>query len=215
MSHLQRDKTLNIIKYNKKLHEKLNININDYKDYSEIEIEIEPTEDKYGKFINIPHKKDKGHFHIFFNDNYNEEINRIYLVINEKINKIIIIIKSFNNLFKDCNCIESVYFKKCNRKNIKDIHHMFSGCKTLKKINFNNFNAENIINMSSLFFYCESLKEIDFPKFRTKKIKIMFFMFCGCSSLKEINLSNFNYENIEFIQSLFSDCFSLKKSKSG
>ena len=33
MSHLQRDKTLNIIKYNKKLQEKLNININDYKDY--------------------------------------------------------------------------------------------------------------------------------------------------------------------------------------
>ena len=55
--NLEKKKTLNIVKYNKNIKERINININDYKEYSEkyssIEIEIKPFNDKYGKFINI------------------------------------------------------------------------------------------------------------------------------------------------------------------
>ena len=60
-------KSLEIIKYNKNLQNKMHININHYKNYSEkyssIEIEIKPMKNKYGKFINIK-KKDEEYYHI-------------------------------------------------------------------------------------------------------------------------------------------------------
>ena len=46
-------KKLEIVKYNKKIQNRLNLDVKDYKEYSEIEIDIIPTKDKYGKFINI------------------------------------------------------------------------------------------------------------------------------------------------------------------
>ena len=60
-NHLTKKKTLEIIKYNKNIKNRININIKDYKEYlelySSIEIEIKPVKDKYGKFINIDKKK--------------------------------------------------------------------------------------------------------------------------------------------------------------
>ena len=157
MSNLQRNNLLNIVKYNKIFQQKLNININDYKDFCEIEIEIIPAADKYGKFINISNKEDRKYFHIYFNDN-EEEIKKIYLVKNEKIKKIKLIIDykvtSFYRLFEDCKCIESVYFKKCNRENIKDLRFMFDNCDSLKKVNFNKFKAENVTDISYFKWQC-------------------------------------------------------------
>ena len=55
--NLEKKKTLNMVKYNKEIKKRINININDYKEYSEIyssiEIEIKPVSNKYGRFINI------------------------------------------------------------------------------------------------------------------------------------------------------------------
>ena len=111
---MKRKKSLNIMKYNKKLQTRLNISINDYKEYSEIEIELKLADSKYGKFINIP-DEEKKYYHIYF-DNANKEIKRNYLEENEKVKMIKIIIdyqvKSFKELFYKCNCIESIFFKK-------------------------------------------------------------------------------------------------------
>ena len=41
-----------IVKYNKKLQNRLNLSIEDYKEYSSIEIELKLVNNKYGKFIN-------------------------------------------------------------------------------------------------------------------------------------------------------------------
>ena len=50
-------KKLEIVKYNKKIQNRINLCVKNYKEYSEtftpIEIEIIPTKDKYGKFINL------------------------------------------------------------------------------------------------------------------------------------------------------------------
>ena len=50
-------KILYIVKYNKRIKKIINININDYKEYSEaftpIEIKIKLVSKKYGQFINI------------------------------------------------------------------------------------------------------------------------------------------------------------------
>ena len=101
---LMKKKSLNIIKYNKIIRNKMNISIQDYKEYSEIyssiEIEIKPAKNKYGKFINM--NENKIYYHIYFNDN-KEEIKRNYLKENENVSKIKIIIdyqvKSFKKLF--------------------------------------------------------------------------------------------------------------------
>ena len=71
-NNLEMKKTLNIVKYNKNIKERINININDYKEYSEkyssIEIEIRPFNDEYGKFINFSLENEK-YYHIYFNNN--------------------------------------------------------------------------------------------------------------------------------------------------
>ena len=102
LEYMKKNKSLEIIKYNKKLQKRLNLSINDYKEYYlSIEIELKIVDDKYGKFINIP-DKDKEYYHIYFN-NSNEEIKRNYLFNNEKVKIIKIIIdyqvNSFQNLF--------------------------------------------------------------------------------------------------------------------
>ena len=52
--NLLKKKSLDIIKYNNNIKERINISIKDYKEYSElIEIEIKPVNNKYGKFINM------------------------------------------------------------------------------------------------------------------------------------------------------------------
>ena len=111
-------KYLEIIRYNKSIQKRINININHYKAYSEeyssIELDIIPMKGEYGKFISI-NEEDKKYLHIYFNDNTKKEIERTYLDEDENVSKISIIIdyqiKSFSKLFYYCECIESIKFK--------------------------------------------------------------------------------------------------------
>ena len=114
---IKKNKSLAILKCNKTLQRRLNININDYKEYcqlySSIEVELKLDENKDNKnhrFINIPDKS-KEYYHIYF-DNSNEGIKRNYLKGKEKVNIIRIIInhqvKSFKKLFCDCECIRAI-----------------------------------------------------------------------------------------------------------
>ena len=157
--NIKRNKSLTIIKYNKKMQNRLNINIKDYKEYSEIytsiEIEIIPIKNKYGEFINI--EGDKSYYHIYFNDD-KKEIKKYSIDEDDKISKIKIIIdyqiKSFEKLFFYCDCIESINFKKFHRNNITNMSYMFYGCSSLKELNLNNFNTNNVTDMSYMFYGC-------------------------------------------------------------
>ena len=124
-------KKLKIVKYNKKIQNRINLDVKDYKEYCEIEIEIIPIKDKYGKFINI-NENDKLFYHIYFNDAKEEIKNKYKIDKKDKVTKIKIIIdyqvKSFNHLFSECRCIESINFKKFYRDNINDMSWMFRGC---------------------------------------------------------------------------------------
>ena len=135
---MPKKKKLEIVRYNKKIQNRLNLSIKDYKEYSEtyssIEIEIITIKGGYGKFINI-NEKDKLYYHIYFNDNKEEIKNKYrikeedgvtkheyYIEEKDKVTKIKIIIdyqvKSFKKLFKECHCIESINFKKFYRNNV-------------------------------------------------------------------------------------------------
>ena len=137
---------LKIVKYNKDAQKKLSYDVEDYKKYSKIEIEIKPFNNKFSKFINIKKEEEK-YYHIYFNNN-KEEIKRNYIFPNEQIKLIKIIIdyqvKSFENLFYNCASIESIYFKKFYRNNINNMSHMFYECSSLKELNLYNFNKNEI-----------------------------------------------------------------------
>ena len=153
---LKKDKSLSIIKYNKTLQKKLNVNIKDYREYCTIEIELKFADNNFGKFINIPDKEIE-YYHIYF-DNSNKEIKRNYLKDKEKVKMIKIIIdcqvKSFKELFHYCDTIDSIFFKKFYRNNITDMSYMFYRCSSLKEVNLSNFNTKNVTNMSYMFFGC-------------------------------------------------------------
>ena len=217
--HIPKKISLGIINYNKTLQQRLNTNINDYKDYSEkyssIEIEVLPIKNKYGNFIDIDYRFQK-YFHIYFNNNKNEEIKKkTFLGRDHKITKINIIIDyqvdSFTRLFKDCFNIESIYFKRFNRNNITDMSFMFFGCSSLKELNLSNFNTINVKNMSYMFLGCSALEKLNVSNFNTNKVTLMDYMFYECSSLKELNLSNFNTNNVIDMHGMFCWCTSLEK----
>ena len=215
-------KSLELVKYNKYMQKRININITVYKDYSEIyspiEIEIITKIKKYenDKFINIE-EKDKNYYHIYFNDNKEKEIKRTYLNVDDKVSKINIIIdyqvKSFYRLFSFCYIIEFINFKKFYRNNITNMSWMFNRCFSLKEINFTNFNTNNVTTMSGMFYICNSLKELDLSNFNTNNVTDMSAMFFGCTKLKELIVTNFNTNNVTDMHSMFLGCSSLNLSK--
>ena len=77
-------KKLEIVKYNKRIQNQLNLDVKDYKEYLEtftsIEIEIIPMKDIYGKFIYINENNKLLFYHIYFNDNKEEIKNKYKLM---------------------------------------------------------------------------------------------------------------------------------------
>ena len=201
-NHLQKRKTLEIVKYNKKAQKRINIDIGDYKDYcaayTTIEIDIITANNKFGKIININNKEDEKYFHINYNNE--EEVKRNIEGLNCNTSKISIVIDyqidSFYRLFENCECIESINFKKFFRNNIKNMGNMFSGCLSLKEVNLSNFNTNSVTDMSKMFFECSSLKELNLNKFCFNKVTNMEKMFYKCSSLKDVDLSIFNLSSL-------------------
>ncbi len=134
--YLNKKIALDIIKYNKKIKNRINININDYKEYSEkyssIEIEIIPEIGKYNKqydgkyyFINTEER----YCHIYFNNN-KKEMKRCYINEDENIKIIKVILRkpdsSLRNLFYRCKWNKSINFKKFGRNDITEMSDMFN-----------------------------------------------------------------------------------------
>ena len=218
-NHIQKKKTLEIAQYNKYILQKLNLNINDYKEYSEkyssIEIEIIPSPYIKGNFINIKNEKDNDYYHIYFNDNKKEEIKRTKLNEEDDISKITVVIDyqvdSFIGLFCDCKCISSIYFKKFYRNNINNMSGMFSNCSSLRNLNFSNFNTNNVTDMSRMFQDCWNLCELNVSNFNTHNVTNMEEIFSGCCRLEKLDLSNFNTEKVTNMCGMFFSCTSLKE----
>ena len=203
-----------IIKYNKSLQNRVNIGINDYKDYKKIIIEIYPKnlEDK-NKFINIP-KENKAHYHIYYNDEKKER-KKTYFKKDKNITKVKVIIdkenKSLSRLFYECKCIEKINFIRFNIKDIYDMSDMFYGCSSLIELNLNNFNTNNVIDMKGMFSGCSLLKKLNLSNFNTYNVTSMENMFSGCSSLKELNIKYFYTLSVVNMNGMFSNCSSLKQ----
>ncbi len=211
-NNLFKKKSLEIIKYNKNIKERINISIKDYKEYSEmyssIEIEIKPVNNKFGNFINM-NENDKKYYHIYFNDN-KEEIKRNYLKKNENVTKLKIIIdfqvKSFYELFDNCKCIEYIYFNKFYRNNINNMAYMFYGCSSLISLpDISKWNTKNVTDMGYMFYECSSLKSLpDISKWKTNNVVNISNMFRGCTSLLKMpDISKWDTSNVIDMSYLF------------
>ena len=232
--YLKRNKSLKIFKYSKKNQKRLNLNISSYKEYSEIfssiEIELKTIKNESNvlwkllsknenkepnaiKFINIK-EEEKKYFHIYLNENKEETIKNVFNE-GDKISRIKVIIdyqvESFENLFKDCECIEAIKFTKFYRNNITNMSGMFEMCSLLNELNLSKFNTENVEDMSALFYFCSSLKKLNLNNFKTNNVRNMDSMFLGCRSLKVLDFSNFSTKNVFNMSSMFNQCSSLKE----
>ena len=192
--YLQLNIRMKLVKYSKLFQSDLNLIKSDYKEYSQIIIELIPEiENDYlsekNIFINYLSENNKQDYHIFFNNNLQEEIFRNYYYKSEIITKIKIYIDN----------------------NITSLKNLFKGCIAIKEINFINFNRKNINNMSSMFLDCKNLKKINFNKFNAINVKEMNYMFYQCIKLEELNLSNFDTNNVINIQKMFFECRILGK----
>ena len=157
--NLKKNKALFIINHNKEIQKRLDINIEDFKNYSNIELEIIPFKNQHGKFIDL-NKEESSYYHIYFNDNKNEiKTTNLY---EDNISKIRVSVDyrtdSFYGLFYYCDIIESVNFKKFYRNNIKTMHSMFHRCRFVKEINLSNCITENVTDMGYMFHKCQSLE---------------------------------------------------------
>ena len=109
IDNLKEVRLLKLIKYNKKLQKKLNLNINNYMEFQKIKIELNTFNAGIKIFfIGMPIFK-HSFFHIYFDDDKNE-IKKNYFTTNENVTKITILIDrgidSLRKLFSDCKCIE-------------------------------------------------------------------------------------------------------------
>ena len=212
--HLEPNLSLNIIRYNKHLQDKLDKSINNYIKNSRIEIELIPLKNGCGKFMNYEKTFPESNYHIFFNDN-NVEVKRNNITYNDNVNKITIQIDydvySLCGLFKDCECIKKIKFKTFYKKGIVDMSEMFSGCLNLEEIDVSKMITANVTNMRSMFYSCQSLKEINISNFDTNKVLGMSYMFAECNSLKKIDSSYLNTSNVVDMHSMFYNCLSLKE----
>ena len=216
--HLNQKIYLKIIKYNKNIQNRIEIDHNDYKKYCQIEIEIIPIEDNHyrkNNFINFNNKNEESYYHTYFNDSRKEtkRKNRNYIYKNIKKIKVIIDykVKSFEKLFYDCDYIKSINFIKFNRNDINNMKDMFYRCSKLEELNLSNFNTKNVTNMSYMFYGCTSLKKLNLSNFNTVNVTKMYSMFSNCKSLKELDISNFNTNNVEDMSDMFSCCSSLEE----
>ena len=77
---------LKLIKYNKTIQNRLEVNIDNYKNTTQIRIDIIPAKNIFGDFINYLREEDSKYYHIYFNKSKIES-KRNYLNDGEKVKK--------------------------------------------------------------------------------------------------------------------------------
>ena len=218
-NNLEKERTYEIIRYNKNIRTKLNITLNDFKELSDkkvspIIIEIKPAQNKYGKVFN--NEGSRSYYHMYFDDEKKKKKGN-KLEKEDKVSKIKLVtdhqVESLNNLFEDCKCIESINFTQFIRININDMRGMFWQCSSLKEIELKNFVTNNVTNMSWMFYRCSELKKINISNFNLDNVTNMTGMFWGCSSLEDIILPEFKDDNDIKMRCMFSECSDDLKSK--
>ena len=213
--YLDERRYLQIISKNKKMQNKLDVSIVNYKNYKRIELEIElikVLKEEKNYFINL--NEDKSLYQIYFDDIENIS-RRNFVTRDETVKKIKVVlnleIKSFRGLFNECRCIKKIKFTKFSRNNIIDMSNMFYECRNLVDLDLSLVKSDNVTNMWYMFYGCKSLTSLDLSNFNTEKVTNMRGMFWGCYSLSYLDISSFNTDNVINMSGMFYGCASLNQ----
>ena len=217
---INKQRLLNIIKYNKKLQSLFNISINDYKTISQIIIELTfPKTRIYTSeelFINYEQRY-KQYFHVYFNDSEDEQDypkNINYDLIDSF--KHFIRSKITN---KEKELVKGYFLKKHKIKKIKividypvtSLKCLFKDCTGIRHINFIQFYRKNITDMSQMFYNCNNLEKLTMKNFVTINVTNMSDMFQVCRRIKTIDFSSFDTKNVTDMSFMFSECENLRQ----
>ena len=215
---LSRKNILDIVKYNKCIKKELNFDLNTYKFFNAIEIEITTVENSYEGIINYGElsSNDQGMIHFIKNkkENFNcENLESINFLEFDTSN-----VRSFFSMFGLCTHLKVLDLSKFNTNNALDMGYMFYKCTNLISINLKTFNTEKVLRMQCMFCLCSSIKIIDLfwfdtSKFDTSKVFDMKGMFALAYSLEEVKFSNlFKIKTSTNYEDFFYLCFSLKRT---
>ena len=234
--HNNERKKLNLIKYNKNLQRKLNININNYRRYRYIIFYVE-GQNKNVKFINFYNKKSNDiiikntnvpRFKRILVNTYNLRLMGLFFKLEGILS--VRIIKLFNdnslwngkqynlcNLFHGCTNLKQIIFQNDNKFLLENGNEMFKDCENLEKIEgLENLETYIVKNIRELFMNCRSLTSIKgIEKWKLKYVKNMSSMFENCTSLTTLpDISKWKfrtYYEADYLNmsGLFKNCSSL------
>ena len=144
-------KKLKLLNYNKTIQQRINLSIEDYKNYLSIKIEVKLI-DNYNvncnnTFISKEFKNSYSSFiYVVLNDETIER--KIDSIKNDKISKVKIILNydlnSYKDLFKHCYFIKEIKFLKNNKNNVTDMSNMFYGCSSLTSLDISELKTDNV-----------------------------------------------------------------------
>ena len=151
---------LNIIKFNKKLHDKLKLDYNTYIEFVKLKLAFKPKYEYIEKYIDFFYDEKKAKYHnknLVGNNSFFKDIKLFYKGINSMTDNILIdisknkkwkiILENISIIKLEINPSIIEYINKLNEKDKLDIlKHLKKYRKNIKEIYFNSFKGKNEIN---------------------------------------------------------------------
>ena len=107
-------------------------------------------------------------------------------------------------LFKNCQNLVMVSFKKNQIKNPIDFSYAFNNCINLKEFNILDVNFNNVTSTRYMFYSCEKLKKIDLRNLSLENTVSADSMFEFCYNLGSIKLCDIPGKKMISAQRMFS-----------
>jgi len=112
--------------------------------------------------------------------------------------------ESMENMFYQCDSLESLDAGQLNTGRVRNMAAMFKHCGTLTELDVSGFDTSNVENMHGMFAYCSDLTELDLRNFNTSKVTDMYEMFNYTPSMKQLNISSFDTSQVTTMSFMFS-----------
>lgn len=108
-----------------------------------------------------------------------------------------------DDLFVNCNKIESIDMSNLNTSNVTDMNNMFKNCTSVVSINISGLDTSNITNMNNMFSGCPNLEKIIGLPYLVRSSCKLLPSFDWNAGLTKLNLREWNTTNVVSVSLLF------------
>jgi len=115
-----------------------------------------------------------------------------------------------NNLFLNCNRLQSLNENEWDMSNITNISGIFTSCYSLESLDCSNWNIYSLSNWSNAFLDCRGLVSYKAPYGTIPAGGNLNAAWAACCSLEELDLSGLDVSNVTNMGALFQNCFALR-----